>query len=262
MLAALVASLVLLIVAIQVILPPGSGGPDPAQATLDGLARAAASTRSLVPVPGSYLYVRSSGFILKTKTDIPSGDSWSFIVPLTRQKWLSPVGSGRILVRYGKPRFASRADRAAWRSADSPDLLPPGAREDFRFGPGELGPQDLGALPKDPSSLAALISSGGVTTGSSSGASESPWADRRSAGEVPTSPELRSSLFLATAELPGIESLGRVSDPSGRVGIGIAIVESGVRTELIFDTTTSALLSRSVVRVDAEGAPQRRSSQS
>ena len=74
-------------------------------------------------------------------------------------------------------------------------------------------------------------------------------------GEVPTSPALRSSLFLATAELPGIESLGTLRDPSGRVGIGVAIVESGVRTEAIFDATTSALLSTSVVRVDEEGSP-------
>jgi hypothetical protein len=253
--AALVASLVLLIVVIQVMLPPGSGGPNPAEATLDGLARVAGSTRSLVPIPGSYLYVRSEGSILKTKTDVPSGASWSYIAPVSRETWLASDGSGRILLRYGEPRFASEADRAAWLSAGSPDLLPPGSREDLRFKPGELAPLDLGVLPTDPAPLAALISSGGVATGSNDVSTNPLGVVADLLGEVPTSPELRSSLFLATAELPGVESLGRVSDPSGRAGIAIAIVESGIRTELIFDIATSALLSTSVVRVDAEGSP-------
>lgn len=251
--AALIASLVLLIVVIQVMLPPGSGGPNPAEATLDGLARVAGSTRSLVPIPGSYLYVRSEGSILKTKTDVSSGERWSYIAPVSRETWLASDGSGRILLRYGEPRFASEADRAAWRSAGSPNLLPPGSRENLRFKSGELAPLDLGVLPMDPSSLAALISSGGVATGSNEVSTSPLGVVADLLGEVPTSPELRSSLFLATAELPGIESLGRVSDPTGRAGIAIAMVESGVRTELIFDIATSALLSMSVVRVNAEG---------
>jgi hypothetical protein len=251
----MVAALVLLIAALQVMLPPGSGGPDAAQAALGDLARVAGSTETLVPLPGSYFYARSEGFILNSNSGISSSDRWSYIVPVSRETWLASDGSGRILERYGEPRFASSADRTAWRSAGSPDLLPPGSREDSPFQPGDLAQRDLGALPKDPSSLAALISSGGVATGSNEVTDDPLGVIAALLGEVPTSPGLRSSLFLATAELPGVESLGRLSDPSGRAGIGIAIVKEGVRTELIFDISTSALLSTSVVRVDAEGSP-------
>lgn len=249
--AALVAALALLIVAIQLILPLG---PNLAQATLGNLARVAEATGSSVLHPGSYLYVRSSGLVLKTSTDISSsGDSWSFIVPVRREKWLASDGSGRVLERYGRPRFVSRADRMAWRSAGSPELLASGPSEDAHYGIGVLAPRDLGALPLDPSRLAALISSGGVATGSNDLSSDSLGVVAALVGEVPTSPELRSSVFRATAEISGIESLGTLSDPAGRVGVGVAIVELGVRTELIFDPTTSALLSTSVVRVDAAG---------
>jgi hypothetical protein len=254
--AALVAALALLILAIQLILPPGSGGPNRAQATLGNLARVAEATGSLVLDPGSYLYVRSSAFVLRTTADISSsGDSWSFVVPVRREKWLASDGSGRILERYGTPRFVSRDDRLAWRSAGSPELLPSGDNEDAYYGLGVLAPRDLGVIPLDPSPLAALISAGGVATGSSDLSSDSLGVIAALVGEVPTSPELRSSVFLATAEIPGIESLGRVDDPTGRTGVGVGVVESGVRTELIFDTTTSELLSTSVVRVDAQGSP-------
>jgi hypothetical protein len=255
MLAALVASLGLLLVAIQVVLPPGSGGPNPARATLDDLARVAGSTESIVPIPGSYFYVRSEGFVLNSNAGLSSSDSWSYIVPVSRETWVASDGSGKVLERYGEPRFVTRADRKAWLSAGSPDLLPTGLSDGSSYAPGELAPRDLGALPKVPSSLAALISAGGVKTRPSTSTSDPLGVITALLGEVPTSPELRSTVFLATAELPGIESLGRMSDPTGRAGIGIAIVESGVRTELIFDSTTSELLSTSVVRVDAEGSP-------
>ncbi|MGZ8565562.1 MAG: CU044_5270 family protein [Actinomycetota bacterium] len=253
--AALVALLVLLIVAIQVVLPPGSGGPNLAEATLDGLARVAGSGESVVPAPGNYLYVRSDGSIVMTKSDVSLGESWSYSVLVSRETWLASDGAGRILLRYAEPRFVSEADRAAWRSAGSPKLLPPGSRERFKFGPGGLATRDLGVLPKDPSSLAAVIASGEIETGPIAIANDPLGVVTALLGEVPTSPELRSSVFLATAELPGIESLGTLADPSGRVGIGVAIVQSGYRTELIFDSTTSELLSTSVVRVDAEGTP-------
>ncbi len=252
--AAFVAVIALSIAAIQVMLPPGSGGPGTAQATLGDLALKAGATESSVPDPGSYyLYIRSSGFVFRTNTDIPSDASWSFIAPVSREKWLASDGSGRVLERYGKPIFVSSADRMAWRAAGSPELIP--SRDDALYEPGGLSPRDLGAIPLDPSSLADLISSGGVAPPTTDVGNDSLGVIAALLGEVSTSPELRSSLFLATAELPGIESLGRLSDPTGRVGTGIGIVESGVRTELIFDGSTTALLSSSVARVDSEGSP-------
>ncbi len=57
-------------------------------------------------------------------------------------------------------------------------------------------------------------------------------------------PKLRAALYRVASELPGVQLLGAVSDPIGRMGVGVAYTDQarGVRLELIFDPTTSALL--------------------
>ncbi len=56
--------------------------------------------------------------------------------------------------------------------------------------------------------------------------------------------DVRAAIYRLTAELPGVELLGEVHDPVGRLGTGIAFTdrELGTRHELIFDPATSALL--------------------
>lgn len=248
-----IAAIAAVFVIAQTLLPPGSGGPNAAQAALRRLSGIAANMTTPTLKEGQFLYVRSSGVVAKTQTNISLGITWSFTVEVDREVWSTPDGAGRLLERFDDPRFVSSQDRDAWLKAGRPPLLPHRGRRKVRFAAGELF-SDLAALPEDPARLAVVVSSGGVKTseGASSGAPLTTIADLL--GEVPTSVELRSTLFQATAQLSGIVWLGTVGDPIGREGVGVAMVRSGVRTELIFDPQSSALLAVVIARVDASGA--------
>lgn len=55
---------------------------------------------------------------------------------------------------------------------------------------------------------------------------------------------LRPALYEVAAELPGVQLSGRVVDPVGREGVGVAYTDRqhGQRLELIFDPATTTLL--------------------
>jgi hypothetical protein len=49
--------------------------------------------------------------------------------------------------------------------------------------------------------------------------------------------------------LPGVHDLGPVADRLGRPGLGIGLVTTGTRDELIFDPVTTAVLEQETVAV-------------
>jgi hypothetical protein len=53
--------------------------------------------------------------------------------------------------------------------------------------------------------------------------------------------------------LPGIQNLGPMTDGLGRHGVGVGIARHGVRDELIFDPSTSAVLEEESVVVAPKG---------
>ena len=57
--------------------------------------------------------------------------------------------------------------------------------------------------------------------------------------------------------LPGIESLGPMTDKIGRHGIGVGFTAYGVQDVLIFDRATSAVLEREGVAADPSQIPVR-----
>ena len=63
-------------------------------------------------------------------------------------------------------------------------------------------------------------------------------------------PRIRAGLYRMIENLPGIESLGPMTDKLGRQGIGVGVTEYGTRDTLIFDPATSAVLEEEVVAVD------------
>jgi hypothetical protein len=67
--------------------------------------------------------------------------------------------------------------------------------------------------------------------------------------ETDAPPVLRAALYRAAAGLLGVKSLGTVTDQLGRRGVGLAIDGDGIRHELIFSATTSALLAEQSVLV-------------
>lgn len=254
--AAAIGALVAVVLLVQAVLPPGTGGPGRAQATLNELAAVAAVGETPSLAPGEFLYVMTTGVEARTQNDLSLKGSWTIIVRVRQETWLASDGSGRIVEHVRRPRFATTEDRKTWRRAGSPPL-PHGDLSISKFGAGELAPLDLGALPRDPESLADLIDSGGATGTSAKERGDPIDTIANLLGSVPATADLRSALFKAAARLTGIVTLGAVRDPVGRSGIGVALVRSGVRTELIFDAESSALLARIVTQLDGEGHPFR-----
>jgi hypothetical protein len=79
--------------------------------------------------------------------------------------------------------------------------------------------------------------------------------------EWPLTPRTRAAAYRMLAGLPGIRSVGRVTDPLGRSGVAVARTEhdQGFGTaerQLVFDSDTSAFLaSQTILRTPAASAP-------
>jgi hypothetical protein len=68
--------------------------------------------------------------------------------------------------------------------------------------------------------------------------------------EESQTPSFRAALYRVVELLPGIESLGPMTDQLGRHGTAVGFTDSGTRYELIFNPATSAVLeARSVQMV-------------
>jgi hypothetical protein len=72
--------------------------------------------------------------------------------------------------------------------------------------------------------------------------------------ETVAPPEFRAALFRVAARIPGVELVGKVTDPAGRPGLAVArtSADSGYlkRDEMIFDPHTSELLAESEVLLE------------
>ena len=60
--------------------------------------------------------------------------------------------------------------------------------------------------------------------------------------ETAATPAQRAALYQVAARLPGIELVGAVHDDAGRPGTAVAMDDHGIRSTLVFDPQTSALL--------------------
>jgi len=60
--------------------------------------------------------------------------------------------------------------------------------------------------------------------------------------ETAATPAQRAALYQVAARLPGVELVGSVKDRAGRPGVAVALSDHAVRSTLIFDPVTSALL--------------------
>lgn len=187
--------------------------------------------------------------------------AWWAYVPVERTMWLDPEGLGRIREVRGRARFLSARQRHAWVLAGSPPLPRAGRIVTRRFGshglPGIYFSR-FSRLPTDPQELRRWIEEHDVPGGSMSTAGTTSTGLRpvksgqaRTFGAVGfllgesfAPPALRAALYEVASGLPGVQLLGRVADPVGREGVGVAYTDRrhGERLELIFDPTSSTLL--------------------
>ncbi|MER6140409.1 CU044_5270 family protein [Streptomyces sparsogenes] len=196
---------------------------------------------------------------------------WSFGVrPGTRSLWVSGIDATT------RPR--TERDKARWRAAGSPEELTladsgKGGRLGLRMEMGgrkrptvdrinsgdriaALGPHnvtyaDLRKLPGDSARLEKVLADLYEEDGGSEIRGRTEWMWRQAANliNLPVRAEVRAAAYRVIAGLPGIRSLGEVTDPLGRKGVGFALPATDrpdygtARSELIVDPATGALLS-------------------
>lgn len=234
------ATLVLVTVATMILLPARRDGPSSAAALLGRLAATAVAQPGWNLQPGDYLFTRSQELRADAGTDLATGGSWRFMVRVMRESWFATNGSGRIVTSYGAPALVSEADRDAWEAAGSPALVP-AERTDETFDPGEFPSPDLARLPTDPQELRRMLTEDDRDQDTEGDSVFE--AVGRLLSESDASPKLRAALFEVAASLPGVAEVGDTKDPVGRPGVAVEQTRNGVTIRLVFDPSTSALLS-------------------
>ncbi|TAK27880.1 MAG: hypothetical protein EPO21_23390 [Chloroflexota bacterium] len=212
---------------------------------------AAQPAESTDPIAG-YYYMKTQGASLGISTFAGSQEqTFAVLVPSTREEWIAPDGSGRIIQTAEEPIFLGQRDRIRWQAAGSPNLARP---LKVKLGPGEQQYDTYRHLPPDPKALAAAIREQAIKTNGPPVDVEMfvLMADLLRAPGVP--PAVRAALFKVAGQIKGVELVGKVNDRAGRPGVAVARTTNNwgprQRDTLIFDPTTSQLLSEERILLD------------
>ncbi|HMG62089.1 MAG TPA: CU044_5270 family protein, partial [Streptosporangiaceae bacterium] len=243
-------------------LPAGAragAGPDgPGRGVLLTAARTAARTGgpAVPPAGARYWLTRSQvGNFLRVG---PRGHPYAILEKASDQRWYAraPQGPSPDLTQNLGVQFASAADAAAWRRDGSPASWPVGQDTSvaqptgaangsdsriaagrgrltlgevffgpapFSFGGGPLlSAAGLRALPADPARLRNLILRGWNRF---EGVDREEYLFEFTPGllTLPVTPAVRAALYRMLASLPGVKSLGPVTDAGGRAGVAVAL---------------------------------------
>lgn len=237
---ALVGAVCAVTVAAAATLLAGSPGSPPSAvaAVLEKLATVAKSQPPVdAPRRGQYLYVAS----LQSNESQAPEVGCTMLVPERREIWIGADGSGRLRETHGPPSYFSQSDRAACQRAGLGSASGR-ARSDDWFAPNCLAPSLGSRLRGDFNNPAKLLQMMRRIDGGPPGPAENFVHVGDFLRESDASPALRAALYRAAATIPGVRLLGPTHDRSGRSGIGVEFVSSRWRSELIFDSRTSALL--------------------
>lgn len=196
--------------------------PNQASPVLDALAAVAAGrpATSLVPGPGQYLYVLD----IELKGAPPGGGTSMPCGSVIRQEWLASDGSGRqvgnspgcggngnpFTQSWGAGGNGINFDYLAWQGLPTQPLAMEAAIVK-RFEGGQAN-----------NAITFLLATGVLN--------------------FTAPPTVRSALFRMLATLPGVQYLGKVTDPLGRTGDTIGLIQKGSDIVVIFDPKTSQVL--------------------
>lgn len=254
--------------------PNGSLGSVPAHPTAAQVLNAAAQVAAAQPAqpPGKYWRVS----IASTKL-IPGGsNAHPYALRLTLSPWVTwyPVQPTKNLwyVAYSDAGYtttlATPGGAARWRAAGSPALpsakLPVVGMEafsDLRYGPTRLTPAQFQSLPSDPAALKAQIDEmvkGYVQAGVKNEHSFEVFGVLTDLlDHEPITPQVRAAAFRILAGLPGIQMLGKATDPVGRPGYMIGLDGGAEKTfgaNLILAGTLTLVISPQTGTLLAEEA--------
>lgn len=235
---ALAASLLVLALAATLRSGSSAGPPLAAGAVLERLARVASAQPAAVPGPGQYLYTASHALTANT-IGLRHGYC-QLNVEEYRQNWIAANGEGLFIERDGQAHLAPSSP-ASCKAILAEYGGPVSSKSWAAPGCLSITPIPLGRLPRDPGVLRARLLTGKVE-GGPPGPAEAFTQVGDLLRETDAPPALRAALYRAAAGLPGVRSLGTITDKLGRKGVALAIDSAGVRDELIFDPRTSALL--------------------
>jgi hypothetical protein len=194
-----------------------------------------------VPGPGQYLYTTSHS-LSQSDTVLPGGVYCQVVFEQYRQNWVAANGEGLVRELDGPAQHLSDREAAACKAAPQQ----PAGESSTWAAPGcmSIDPIPLGRLPRDPVRLRARL-----LTGKVEGGPPGPAEAFTQVGDLLRETDAPPALYRAAAGLPGVVSLGTVTDKLGRQGVGLAFDSHGTRHELIFSATTSALLAEQDVLV-------------
>jgi hypothetical protein len=199
---------------------------------------AARQPAGAVAGPGQYLYVKAIEGQADGTASGPDGKTtWGICVQAV-QVWAAPDGSGR--------EVASAPTGSCGDGVIPSQTFPKGQEIDLIVYPRAAD------LPTDPAALEQFI------VRHFEGGTENAAATFEFAGTFMQSgapPRVRAALYRMIQNLPGIQSLGPMTDKIGRHGIGVGFTQHGVRDVLIFDPATSAVLEREGVATDPSQIP-------
>jgi hypothetical protein len=242
---AVAASVVLIAVLVPVM---SHEGPQAAAAILRTTAIRASEHGVLTPGPGEAIEDTYNIAIDATQNDSSGTQLASATFQGVLEEWTTASGVGHEKITYRAPQFPSQADRQAWVYGEGIPLegIIPYTTQGpvISMGPA-VGAFDVASLPTDPSLLASALAQ--ATTGVK-GLDQMQGSDvvfhrvalLLSTPLLGSSPAFVSALYQVLAGLPGIESLGSMTDHSGRSGVGFT--ETGSPITLIVDTNSGSLL--------------------
>lgn len=239
---ALVIALGLVATIAILLLPPDAGGPRFSAATeLRRLGVVASSQRT--PLRLERYPVRQESLLRRGVHLIDEGEFMT-VVRQSVTGWVEPDGSGRRRIEVLDARFADPEDEAAWRELGAPPvLLEPGDVLTETYGPGELPFHDLSRLPlHDLGALRRAVEDGAIGE-VGSGAKNMLSLIGRALAQPDATPPTRKALFDLASTLRGVRLLPEgVTDPLGRVGIGVGLAAGAYDSQIIVDATTSNIL--------------------
>jgi hypothetical protein len=246
-LAPLVAAALLVVgglLALQIALPPGPGGPRLSAAEEIGkLGRLSLDQRALKLGPDDYLYTHVLEFRSQSYGDQSS--EYVLAVKAEVESWYASDGSGARETTYRDVVFASPLDRENWVKAGSPPVPEVGVSDSERFSSGELAIFAVEDLPTDPDDLrTALENDVVIETGGGDVSMLSSIGSLLSQENL--SGDLRRALFEVAATIPSVTVQYEVADEAGRAAVAVTASDVSGDTRLFFAESDARLLGSSV----------------